>query len=484
MLQRLPTKKVLSIQPSVIQPVNDARPSATAPVFVFGWTLGGFFDKAWYGHWQNTPSNYLLIASATLLLVFPGRSVPLLLYCAAQLFDYFCNPSVMANHLLLHTFGNLGILLASGIHLSRNGSLPRDNQPIITLVTPAIGWLLIWTYTLATVHKLNYDFLAPDLSCACYLSFSKVNQPMPLWLVPQSAWANYFSIYATLVIEGLIPILLAIPRYRGAGILSSLYFHSFLSSGPRNGFYAFGVMIFPMLALFSSEESMGRLRDWFLTVRNGFTPRRPLACVAICLALAALAYLAVNSRRLGMSRTFPLWITYDLILCAFGLSEWMRGVRAIGHPSATLLRLGSPALRLHAALFILNGLCPYLGLKTETSFAMYSNLRTEGNHTNHLFIPVGLQLFDCQKDLVEITACSVPKIQKLADERLLIPYLELRRRLAPHPDASVTYRRDGREYKVARVADRRDLLPEMSLLMQRLMPFREVDMSERQQCRH
>jgi hypothetical protein len=408
----------------------------------------------------------------------------LLLYAATQLIEYFCNPSVMGNHLLLQTFGNAAILAAFGVHFWRHRRLPREHAAVIATVTPAIGWLLLWTYTLATVHKLNYDFLAPDLSCACYLSFSERNQPLPLWLVSQSPWTNYFSIYATLVIEGLIPILLAIPRYRGAGILSSLYFHSFLSSGPRNGFYAFGVIIFPMLALFSSEESMGRLRGWFLAVRDAFTPRRPLTFVPLFLGFATLVYIAVRARHFGVSRTFPFWITYDLILCAFGLQEWLRGVRAIGNPSTTLLRLGSPVLRLHVALFILNGLCPYLGLKTETSFAMYSNLRTEGNFTNHLFIPVGLQVFDYQKDLVEITASSDPDLQKLAEERLLIPYFELCRRLTPIPDASVSFRRGERAYEIARVADHRDLVPEVSLLLQRVMPFREVDMMEHQRCRH
>ena len=49
----------------------------------------------------------------------------------------------------------------------------------------------------------------------------------------------------------------------------------------------------------------------------------------------------------------------------------------------------------------LNGCSPYLGLKTETAFAMYSNLRTEGGQSNHLLVPAGVQLFGFQQDLVE-----------------------------------------------------------------------------------
>jgi len=192
----------------------------------------------------------------------------------------------------------------------------------------------------------------------------------------------------------------------------------------------------------------------------------------------------VRSREFGMSRTFPFWITYDLILCAFGLQEMLRGVRPVGHASESLLRLHSWVFRLIASLFILNGMSPYLGLKTETSFAMYSNLRTEGGITNHLFIPVATQLFDFQKDLVEVTESSVPELRQLADERLLIPYFELRRQLSVLPEASVTFRRGDAVHAIERVGDRRDVLPEVSPLLQRIMPFRAVDMADRQQCRH
>jgi hypothetical protein len=67
-------------------------------------------------------------------------------------------------------------------------------------------------------------------------------------------------------------------------------------------------------------------------------------------------------------------------------------------PRAVLLPL--------VALVGFNGLCPYLGLKTTLCYAMFSNLRTEGGTTNHLFIPASWQVFDVQQDLVTILDSS------------------------------------------------------------------------------
>jgi NADH:ubiquinone oxidoreductase subunit 6 (subunit J) len=77
----------------------------------------------------------------------------------------------------------------------------------------------------------------------------------------------------------------------------------------------------------------------------------------------------------------------------------------IEFPSArTLLTVRTPGLLLIPALLFANGLMPYLGLKTETSFAMYSNLRTEGGYSNHWLMPASLQVWDYQRDLSQFTA--------------------------------------------------------------------------------
>ena len=59
-------------------------------------------------------------------------------------------------------------------------------------------------------------------------------------------------------------------------------------------------------------------------------------------------------------------------------------------------------------VLFLSCLSPYIGLKTESSIAMFSNLHTEGGLTNHLLFDKPPYLFDYQKDVVEIVGNVEP----------------------------------------------------------------------------
>jgi hypothetical protein len=64
-----------------------------------------------------------------------------------------------------------------------------------------------------------------------------------------------------------------------------------------------------------------------------------------------------------------------------------------------------PVLWIVPALLAVNGACPYLGLKTGTAFAMYSNLRTEGSEGNHWFLP-RWRLWNYQDQFVTILSSN------------------------------------------------------------------------------
>jgi len=72
-----------------------------------------------------------------------------------------------------------------------------------------------------------------------------------------------------------------------------------------------------------------------------------------------------------------------------------------------LQQVGTATLLLAA----LNGAAPYLGLKTQSTWALWSNLRVEGGTTNHLFIPASLQLFGYTGECVTVTKTNVPALQ-------------------------------------------------------------------------
>jgi len=144
----------------------------------------------------------------------------------------------------------------------------------------------------------------------------------------------------------------------------------------------------------------------------------------------------------------------------------------------------SPIPRLYwivPALLIFDGLTPYLGLKTETAFAMYSNLRTEGNgETNHLIWRHRLDLADYQRDLVRIMDSNDDVLEVDARWGAEIPYYVLRKRVADLVQSGkrgirVTYVRGGNTIRL----DRAETVPELaampSWLERKTLRFRTID---------
>ena len=141
----------------------------------------------------------------------------------------------------------------------------------------------------------------------------------------------------------------------------------------------------------------------------------------------------------------------------------------------------------------LNGLSPYLGLKTETSFAMYSSLRTEGEWNNHFFMPA-LRLADYQDDLVEILETNHPRLQKMmyigmqAERKALITYFELRRVVSEiATNFYVTYERQGEIHQYSNY-NGGNTDPELArrhpLLLAKLLYFRPITAGEKEYCKH
>jgi hypothetical protein len=132
------------------------------------------------------------------------------------------------------------------------------------------------------------------------------------------------------------------------------------------------------------------------------------------------------------------------------------------------------------ALLVFDGLTPYLGLKTETAFAMYSNLRTEGDETNHLIWRHRLDLADYQRDLVRIIDSNDDVLEADAKLGPEVPYYTIRKRVADLVRSGkhgirVTYVRGGNTIRL----DRAETVPELaampSWLERKTLRFRTID---------
>lgn len=125
-----------------------------------------------------------------------------------------------------------------------------------------------------------------------------------------------------------------------------------------------------------------------------------------------------------------------------------------------------PVFAVGILLLIVNGLSPYLGLKTESTFTMFSNLRTEGGNWNHLFIPASVGVFGYQDQLVRITGSNDPALQdRTRDGTRLVRfeldrYLSVASRHQRHLRRGDIRRRDVNDHNLARARTLLDVDPE------------------------
>lgn len=456
---------------------------AVTSAFSVSWALAGLFDKAWYGHWAWSPTNFILAAACCWMLATPLSARALLVLAAAQIADWFSDQSILGNHPAIMAAVNATLLVAAVQRGLARVWRDDDSTALVTAAAPGIRLEVMAIYLWATFHKLNTDFLSLDHGCVTFVATEPRHRPLPMMFLPVGPRWLEAGIHGTLVVESLIPTLLAFRPTRGAGVLLGVWFHSFLSSGPQNGFFAFAVVIFPLLWLFASEESMHRLAAVARRVMGGRIDASAATIARIALLTAILAASLVSAR-LRMTRTFPAWMAYDAAVLAWSFAEAWRGATATGDRRPAIFRCLHPALALMPLVVLLNGACPYLGLKTETSFAMYSNLRTEGGRTNHLFVPAGLAPFRLQDDLVVVIDSSDQGLRSIARSGMKLTWFDLRRRAWMNPSMSLSFVHQGDVIEVDEVGSRPDLVPPVSWWAGRLMPFRPVESEGPRRCDH
>jgi hypothetical protein len=173
------------------------------------------------------------------------------------------------------------------------------------------------------------------------------------------------------------------------------------------------------------------------------------------------------------------------MMAAF-LPAALRMLRAEAPPPAPAV----PAFRwLYAslALVVLNGSSQYLGLKTENAFTMYSNLRTEAGHNNHLILPA-LRLGGWQDDVVEVLESDLPALAPYVGQEERITWFELRRITSTADgEFGVRYRRGGEElwYHAGNGGGGDpELATPHPLWVAKLLSFRPVSPREHPLCSH
>lgn len=453
------------------------------------WAIAMLVHLASFTWWYAYPDALRgsLVAASVAVVLFP-RFVPLLgLLSALAMANVVRLAPYHPNHILYELFVNGAIATAVVVSLLRRrwplrrftsaGGLTTDagarDELFETFAMPARASLLV-LYAFAVLHKLNWDFLDPQVSCGATMLAGLLARFGATDLPP---WMGFAGIVGTLLIETAIPLCLAFARTRHLGIAMGLVFHFVLAQFPHRGLFSFSSTLYALFFLFASPDLAREIGASVSAVRSrlGSPARLRIGVVAVA---ASLGVLGVAT---GFSDTFLIvvWDGYALAVSAFYARFLWRHRTPAGLPHA--LRPRHALWLVFPALVALNGASPYLGLKTLSSFSMFSNLRTEAGYANHLFLGSGVRLTYLQDDLVQVSASDEPSLRELVDGAMLLPWYELRARVATlRGDFFVEYRRDGETYRFERRAGRdRDTGPGLGkappVWTRNLLRFRAID---------
>jgi hypothetical protein len=450
----------------------------------FFWAIAVIAHQG-YGEIVRPTASVLLTLAAAAQFVRPS-SLPLMLCVICGVFlDVALYLPFVTNHWVLFTFANLWLLLATALLALRARRLPTGGE-VYALSAPGLRLLAILAYFFVTLAKVNSGFFDPQLGCAATMTgwiFGKLRLGTP----PESL--AIASAYATILIEGGIPVLLCLRRTRVFGLIVGTLFHVILGV---NGFYNFSAVMLALYVPFLGDDFGTRLRavvervpqaakTWQLWLK--ITHARvtlPLLLVAAILEAFVPSLLGMDLQQLGRIATYTyllLWLdSASIFLTLLSMVWWFDRAR-LTH--AQRIGLGHPLALVPVLLITLIGLCPYIGLKTEGSFTMFSNLRTEGEHWNHLFMPRGLRVFGFQDDLVNIIETDDPSLQRLPGQ---MTHWALRQHVTTRPEIALHYVHRGVEHRVTRAGDDRNL-PKVDPVLHKLFWFRTVNV-EHNECTH
>ncbi len=435
---------------------------------------------------------FLLTIAAVLLIAKPASVNRLIVLVVLQVSQVFINMPAVSNHWLFTAFVNLTIL-QSFIYLAFRGkTFVINKEALLKTFAPVVRIELLILYFYVVFHKLNADFFTPQISCATDFLLSQDSTG----LLVQNKTLVVMNAYVTIGIEALIPILLCIRRTRNAGVLIGLVFHCVLAFNPRNGFYDFSSMIFGTYVLFMSENFTGRVYrihqamvEWKNRRKKylgDLTLQRLAAIfvVGIMLLGVFIAMLLLLNKKDFFRDVF--WSAFSFSFIGIFLLSLFKARKQTVPFSKHPFKLPAWSFAIIPLAVFLNGLSPYLGLKTENSFAMFSNLRTEGMKTNHLIVPVTSQLFDYQKDLVEVVSSTDTLLAKTARENQLMAYFSFKNYINAKKPTRVEYIRHGQPTVFERdnPATHGDLLQPIPITLRKFLSFRTISKYDPQPCNH
>ncbi len=422
----------------------------------------------------------LVLALVALLVIWAPGALSLSALSTIQVIDVLIMLPQAPNHRLVTAFINLAFLAAVWSTRAKSSWSSLQSR-VFTAFSATARLETIILYCFAVLAKLNTSFLDPATSCGSTF-YMRMAHGVPLF--PTAPWAGEAAIMTTVICEAGIPILLLSSRTRLMGVCVGVLFHFMLSVDYVQHTMDFSSLMYALLFLFLPSSFVDRLHSMF-NARNsrGYELRwaRLFIIAAWAIVLTSGLLLTETGARVFYYSRYTLWYSYALCIVAIfvltviakiSYDSWERGQYFGAH---------SASLKFCVFLVVLNGMGPYLGYKTRSAFDMYSNLRMEGGHPNHLIIPRSADLFGIQADRVQVVESDDPRMSMAKQGDMELLYFEFSSYVHAHPELRGKFLRNGVELSISNEEEWRAVEPPHPLA-RKLLWFRDVDRQSNVRC--
>ena len=260
-------------------------------------------------------------------------------------------------------------------------------------------------------------------------------------------------IVLVVAMELSIPVLLIRRRTRNVGVVVALAFHYVLAFDRSHQFFDFSSLLMALFLLFLDPTTVSGWFDRSRQVRARLAARwasgPELVHLLVLGGLLALVGAASVSTGSGATDRFrdigvAIWLVYG----AVGIVAVVRAIERRPEPLDRLLAGGDQGssrwLLLVPAIAVLNGVTPYLEIKTGYGWNMYSNLEIVDGESNHFVVQAGRPLTSVDSRLVAIAETDDPELGFYVRGDWLLPERQLLDHLADRPGVTVSGSIDGR----------------------------------------
>jgi hypothetical protein len=411
----------------------DARRRFGLFSLLFGLSL--VLHQLWWDGFEVWSPHFVVIVAACWAALRPTSVARFLAMVAAEVAAVALEmPGAGSHTVLVGVVGACVIAYAAWTAAARGG-LP-DAGALFERIAPFLRVSVLVVYAAAAVAKMNSGFFDADISCAAAMASTVA------WFDPSlldGAWLIGPAMWGTVLLEVLLPVLLAVPRTRVAGLVVGTGFHLVLALA---GNVPFSSLMLALYVAFLPTGALARAGRVFAVRPRAPGWAAPAAFVAMVGSwlAGALAASAEPSLVAALIDHGTRLVVVAVVLGAAwaAVAVWRSGGAPTAHAPRSL-RLGHPVFAAGIALLVANSLTPYLGLKTESSFTMFSNLQTEDGYWNHAFIPEAVRVFRYQDQLVHVVESSDPRLERRSSDGTRLVRFELERYLRLNPGVRVTY---------------------------------------------